>query len=341
MSYTTALIVLMLLGLTACGFAGKDRGKIVDASLGSLGSIRLPDKLQADLRDGAEMEDWASFAFRRTNSSHLNGQTSYRELMQITVFAEDLEVERMIAASGLPPRHKDQIVEEKKSGDIYWKIVRIIYERHPVEEPAWRIDILDLRKRVALDWVGWQKHYSLAEAKQYMEEMLASVTVKDGRAAFFAGLRDWPAQGWQENYVKNLRLLGVDMPEGQWRTDGPWRYAIEGERPRRFVLAYRLAVEPKPDGPVSFDGPVTKYIVIDGYLRQDNQGHDGGILAESLAESLIGQDREESKVHYYSIQTVNLWKENPPGLLDAMKRQALELERQYRAGTLVTPALRR
>ena len=97
--------------------------------------------------------------------------------------------------------------------------------------------------------------------------------------------------------------------EGERRTDGPWRFAIHTERPRR------LGATPNPDGPMTFHGPVTRYRFQGQYLWQDNQGGRGGMLGQDLLEKRRAELEDPAGFYYYSFQTINLMKDYEAGRL--------------------------
>ena len=195
-----------------------------EVALGELGRLRTPAELRERPRDPDITQDYAAFTFQRVHDTHLNGQTSYAEELQITVFAEDLELERIergthaFGYASILSRPKDDVVEQLTVGHLQWKVTREIYERHPVREPSWRVLALDRERRVLLDWRGFQKKYNLAEAKQHVQSLLDALSLREGRKDFFASRRDWPADSWRQNYDRNVAALGQAVKGGGGRT---------------------------------------------------------------------------------------------------------------------------
>lgn len=352
----TVVTVVGVIGLAAAGvlLLGCFRRERVwqEVALGNLGRARLPADLRLEPTEEQATQDYAAFAFQRVKDTHINGQTSYAEQTQLTIFAEDLEWERIergthdFGFATIARRAKDDAVEEGTDGPLRWKITREIYERHPVTEPSWRVLLLHREKRVLLDWRGFRKQYDLEAAKRNARQMMESVVVSGDRKAYFGARRDWPADTWETNYAENVASLQAifgELTEGQWRTDGPWRFAIDQERPRRFVLMRRLGKTEKPDGPMDFRGPVTRYSFLQDYPRQDNQGSDGGLLSREMLEGMRKDFEDPAAFYYYSIQTLNLWKHHDS--IDAevteMRRKFDELLKKYEAGRLVGPSPRR
>jgi hypothetical protein len=352
----TAVTVIGVVGLAAAGLLllGCFRRNQVwqEVALGELGRARIPEDLRLRPQEEKATQDYVAFEFQRIHDTHINGQTSLAEEMQITLFAEDLEWERIergtyhFGFATITRRPKDDVVEETTDGPLRWKITREVYERHPVTEPSWRVLLLHREKRVLLEWRGFRKQYDLEAAKRNARQMMDSVTVSGDRKAYFAIRRDWPADTWEQNYVENVAALRVvfgNLAEGQWRSDGPWRFAIDRERPRRFLLMRRLGMTEKPDGPMDFRGPVTRFSFAKDYLRQDNQGSDGGLLGQDMLEGIRAELTDPASVYYYSIQTLNLWKrhESIDAEVAEMRRKFDELLKKYEAGRLVGPSPRR
>jgi len=352
----TAVTVIGVVGLAAAGvllLSCFRRERVWhEIALGDLGRARLPEDLRLQPDEEQSTQDYAAYVFRRVHDTHINGQTSYAEQMQITVFAEDLEWDRIergtysFGFAAIARRPKDDVVEETADGPLRWKITREIYERHPVTEPSWRVLLLHREKRVLLDWRGFRKQYDLEAAKRNARQMLESVVVSGDRKSYFETRRDWPPDTWAHNYTENvaaLRAIFGELAEGQWRTDGPWRFAIDRERPRRLVLMRRLGKTEKPDGPMDFRGPVTRYSFLQDYLRQDNQGGGGGMLSQDMLEGMRAGFEDPAAYYYYSVQTLNLWKrhESIDAEVTEMRRKFDELLKKYEAGQLVGPSPRR
>ncbi len=343
---------VLAVGLTACGLYGRERlwekRKLQEVSLGEVLRLRVPADLWVDPDRRQETGDYATFLLARVNSSHLNGTTSYAENMQVTVFAPDMPLERIersrkrFGFTMLRRWEKDDVVEETKDGRWQWKVTRVMYDKDPVHEPSWQLVLLDREARVMYDWRGFRKQYELETAKKNLRFMAESATVAAERGAFFTARRDWveaERQGlYAENLVKVERALGFRLEPDVWHVEGPWRYAIDNERPQRFIVARRLGEELR-GRPVDFLGPVTRYAIVqNGYLWEDNQGSGGPTLPLELQDGLRREFPEENTNYYYTIQAANLWRPLPDGFLAAMQGKAMEMDRRYQAGKLVVPA---
>lgn len=351
----TSTTVIGLVGIVAAGvflLGCFRRGAVLqEVALGELGRVRVREDLRKTSADPQITPDYAAFAFQRLNDTHLNGYSSYAEDLQITVFAEDLELERIergtheFGYASILRGPKDDIVEEATVGTLQWKIMRVVYDRHPVLEPSWRVLLLDRQRRVLFEWRGFQKQYSLEEAKRAVQSMVDSLSLAEGRAAFFAPRRSWSVDTWRQNYVENVAALEALLgktEEGRWRTDGPWRYAIDRERPQRFVLMRLLGATPNPNGPMDFRRPVTRYSFLKEYLRQDNQGGDGGMLSRDLLEAMRPEFADPEAYYYYSVQTLDLWvrHESIGTELNEMRAKFERLLKDYEEGLAVGPSPR-
>ncbi len=326
----TALITLLaaLAALTACGLFARDRlwekGKTTAVELADLATLRSPEGLRyvphRKLPDG----DSEPYEFERTYKHHLNGQASNAEELTITIHAEDVPI-----APG--------------EGRWLWTVKPETYDRDPVHEPSWRIRLLDRQANIELDWLGFQKHYTVGTAKRNLQWM-AETIVTPNRKAWFQARRDWPTDGWRANLAHNLprvqgQLAALGMPpavEGQWTAHGDLRYTLDHDRPQHFLLALQLGNEPKLTYPVDMHGPVTQYTFVDGRVWQHNR-NDGGMLPAPELAHLRAEWTEPGNVYYYSIQKLNLWG-TPHASVKELIAQARQFQSQHRAGTLITRA---
>lgn len=327
MQWTAVVGVLGLAVLVASGLARRERlwermaGEQV--ALGGFGTIRLPDGLQARPDEDDVAADEAGFVFRRVNRTHWNGQTSYAELLRVTIYAPDA-VPDFAAASP-------------------WTVMATTYDRDPVHEPAWRILLRDQKRHIQLDWLGYKSHYSLEEAKANLQFLLRNITLREGHAAIFSSHRDWPETGWKQNFDANLAVITATLgavPAGRWRTDGPWLYAVDRERPQRLLIAYRLGVRDRAEGPMDFEGPLTRYRFVRGSWWQDNQGSGGGIIGNALMNGFRSELPDPAKDYYYSVQTLNIWKPVTAAQINAMKQAALASHNELTGGRLLRPSPR-
>lgn len=325
----TALITLLaaLATLAACGLYARERlwekGKTNTVDLDDLATLSSPEGLRYVPHRKLPDDNQEPYEFERYYKSHLNGQSSYSEHLTITIYAEDVPL-------------------EPGEGRWLWTVKAVTYDRDPVHEPSWRIRLLDREAKVELDWRGFQKHYTVETAKKNLEFMAQSIRFHN-RKAWFQARRDWPTDGWRDNLAQNLprlqqQLAALGMPpvvEGQWTSHGDLRYTIDHQRPQHFILALQLGTEPKPDYPVSLNGPVTKYTFVDHRVWQQNQGGPGGMLEAPELNRLRTEWTERGNVYYYSIQMLNLWG-TPQSSVKELVAKARQLQSQHRAGTLVT-----
>ncbi|HEU0120468.1 MAG TPA: hypothetical protein VFQ91_08085 [Bryobacteraceae bacterium] len=327
MQWMAIAIALGLAAVAATGLARREhlweRMTLEQSALGEFGIIRLPAALRPRPDEADIGADEAGFVFRRVNGTHWNGQTSYAELLRVTVFAPD--------------------EAPSSSADSPWTVMATNYDRDPVHEPAWRILLRDPSRRIQLDWLGYKKHYSLDEAKRNLRFLLQNITLHDGYAALFSPHRDWPEDSWKQNFAANAAVISAVMgavPVGRWRADGPWRYAIDNERPQRLLIAYRLGERERAGEPMDFEGPLTRYRFVHGAWRQDNQGSGGGLIGNALFRDFQAELADPTKDYYYSVETLNLWKPVAAAQIAAARQAALAARAAYRNGQLLHPSPR-
>jgi hypothetical protein len=291
------------------------RERRAEVKLGEFGSLAINEKLRLREEETEVTGDWARFRFRRVNDTHLNGQTSYREFLEVRLVADDWD-------GGWPE----------------WEVRREIYEQHPVRQPALRVKRWDAGKRVYMDWLGWEKDFDEAGAKAYLMEIEGRVKESGRKMELLKARRDWPETGWAENCAANLRELGVAYRRGLQR-DGEWLMAVDDGRPRKFYLLLRLGALDRETHPVHFHGPVTGYLHVEGGWWQNNQGSGGGLLPRELVQELGGTLTDKGMRYYFAVQELNVWQKYEPGVtrvrLAEMKQRAEAMGREYRAGRLV------
>jgi hypothetical protein len=306
------LIVLALAMLAVYACTRHRSRPPISVDLAGIAEIQLRPDLRLDPRDTTQSGDKTTFHFRRVNDTHLNGQTSYAELLTLSLLAEDL------------PAQPSLTTEET------------IYEQHPVKEPAWRIRLTDPHAGIALDWQGYRKHYSAAQAKAYVQQIAASLRWKQNRAAHFQSHRDWSTANWPAVYRRNLQLLNAALAahhlppaaEARWTTHGDWRYIVDNERPQQFHLVRAIAHIALPDGPFRLHAPLTyfRYFHTRGFWHQDNQGHGGAKIPASVLPAFQQELTNAEHVYFYRIQSLHLWKEHP-SLADALHTMLAEANR--------------
>lgn len=290
-----AFLLILVVALAVVYACGARRRTVVRVDLDGVAEVGLRDDLRMDVRDTEQTGDRTTFVFRRVNDTHLNGQTSYAEVLTLSLLAEDLPV-----------------------GERF-DVEAMVYERHPVKADAWRVRMTDLQAGVELDWMGYQKHYSREKAEAYVREMAASVRWLVDRGRHFAGHRDWGGD-WRAVFARNVALLNAELvrlgmvgvEEGRWSRAGHWRYAVDGERPQRFHLVRVIADVTMPDGPFRLTGPLTffRYYATRGFWHQENQGGGGGLVPGSLVNEFRKELVDEGKVYFYRVQSLHLWKEH-------------------------------
>lgn len=298
-----ALLILILAAITAYACSHRRRPPIA-VDLDGIAEVHLPPDLRLDSRDTELTGDQTTFHFRRVNDTHLNGQTSYAELLTLSLLAEDLP-----ATEG-------------------FEIKETIYERHPVKEPAWRIRLTDPKAGVAIDWQGYKKHYTAEKAKAYVIQIRDSLHWKQDRAAHFQSHRNWSTPKWPAVFRNNVQLLNAALSaihfppveQGRWVTHQNWRYIIDNERPQRFHLVRVIANIKLPEGPFRILAPLTffRFFSTRNFWHQENQGHGGGTLPVSVVPAFLPELSNQEHVYFYRIQSLQLWKAHA-SIADALR----------------------
>ena len=315
-----AILILVLAALTFLACRGLQRNrnwaraKEVTVDLNGVAEVRLPAELRLDSESIRHTGDRTTFQFRRVNDHHWNGMTSYAELMSVSLLAPDLPVSSSID------------VEET------------LYERDPVREPSWKVRLSDPKTGVAIDWQGFQRHYTADQAKANILHIRDTLRWRHDRADHFQSHRDWSTENWQQVRGRNLQLLAEALaakgfpPAGStWTRHGNWRYIIDNDRPQRFHLVRHIASIELPDGPFGLLSPLTffRYYHTRGFWHQENQGRGGGILPAAVLAEFQTELTNSRLVYFYRIQDLQLWKEHA-SLSDALHE--LIREGDLRAG---------
>ncbi|MBL8177212.1 MAG: hypothetical protein JNK48_21235 [Bryobacterales bacterium] len=312
------IVVLLVIAVAFVAYAccGRRRPPIT-VDLGGIAEVQLREDLRLDARDTEQNGDRATFRFRRVNDTHLNGQTSYAEQLTLSLLAPDLP-----AADSLD-------------------VQQSVYERHPVKQDAWRIRMTDAKTGIELDWTGYRKHYSRPQAEAHLRAIAGSLRWKQDRATHFAQHRDWSGADWPAVFRHNMATLNhalaaQRMPPvstGQWTSHRQWLYAVDEERPQRFHLVRHIAGIAMADGPFRLAAPLTffRYFRSRGFWHQENQGHGGGKLPDSLLPGFRSGLSNPEHVYFYRMQSLQLWQEHPslPTALQELMRDGDAQAREF------------
>lgn len=300
--------------------------------------VTVPSALALDERVTERTGDWRAYQFRRPYRSHLNGQTSWAEVLGVGVVAPDLPRERLDALLATGALRLPELGWGREPGlgaadeaGLRWLVQEQTYDRDPVHEPSWSIRVDDRAAGIVIGWRGFKKHYTLEAAKANLRALHASVRVQGDLLQSFATSRSWSGDDWRGAYADNLAVVREVMRErslplaaaGAIARQGAWRIAIDDERPQRLHVAHAIAALSLPDGPFAITEPVTYFQNWSGHWRQENQGGEGGRLPESLQRAMRVELTDPEQVYFFRIRSVNLWQRYAPGELAASLRAAL------------------
>ncbi len=227
------------------------------------GTITLHKAFRFEPREIEREPDSARFAFTRVNDTHINGTTSYAEKIVVSHLAPDLDQQsfRKLLSAG----HYDalalsikQVFSVENEANLEFQFCSTQYERHPVSEKAIAIRLIDLPNRRVLTWYGYAKRYTLAEAKTYLKQILATVTIDPELDSRFPDYKKWEGNNWMEAYFDNrdrfaeaLDILGLTTPFQQyigdvsnWESKDNWHVAIDGDRPSLIHLVQTNTQQP-------------------------------------------------------------------------------------------------
>ncbi|QOY87422.1 hypothetical protein [Paludibaculum fermentans] len=341
-----SLIFAVALGTSACFLFRKARNwadlKQTTVDLDGLATVKVPSDLRYDAEPVQRSGDTAQFQFRRVNDTHLNGQTSYAETMVITIAAPDLD-----RATFEAQRRQGLFDVTKASGTgatstegpLQWEIFQTVYERDPVKEPAHYLRLTDAEAGIVITWLGYQKQYTVEQARANLKYLRSTITVAPTRAAYFEKLRDYKTNSRTAEAARNLELLSAALKElgfppatvGQWTRHGTWRYTIDNGRPQQFQLVLPVNHMRMPDGAFELKGPLTSFKFIQNkYWWQNNQGRGGGLIPQDLLPGLVEEMTDREDVYFFSIHGLNLWKSYPGDgnpLLTELRSAIVEAEK--------------
>jgi len=225
------------------------------------GSIELPKDFRFDDRKTDRDPDSVRFTFTRVNDTHMNGQTSYAEYVVVSHLAPNLSeasVRQFLNKGRYDALSIKQPYSIEKDVGLEFQISSTQYERHPVSEPAIVIRLIDFPNRRVIGWYGYTKRYKLAKAKEYLKQILASLTLDPALDKRFADYEKWQGNDWMGAYFDNQKLLapaldtiGLETPfqqfigdVGNWQSKGNFHVAIDGERPAHLHLVEVTNTQP-------------------------------------------------------------------------------------------------
>jgi hypothetical protein len=253
----------MALLLTLLTF-GCYRAKPVAVDFGH-GRVMLPKEFRFDPNRTEREPDAVRWYFSRVNDTHMNGQTSYAEVIVLSALSPRMD-EALLRGHlnrgryDAMPTKQPWSVEQVEGVEMQFSTA--MYERDPVKEKAIVARLVDWKRRRVLGWYGYQKHWSLESARAYLLGVYRSLELDqadlDGR---FEGYERWEGNEWMDAYFENqtglvrgLAALELARPfqsfigsGSSWESKGNWHVAIDGERPAYLHLVEEVA-GPECDG---------------------------------------------------------------------------------------------
>jgi hypothetical protein len=300
----------------------KQKETVVD--FGS-GRIRLPRDFRFDPGKTEREPDSIRLYFSRVNDTHLNGQTSYAEGLVVTYLSprlDDPEFQRRLqqaAYDAMSLRHPERIEHD---GSLEWQSGSGLYDRNPVHEPAVMVRLIDRQRRVVLGWYGYQKRYTVEQAKANLRRALQSLEFEPGLDDRFADYEKWRGNDWMEAYFENNKLLiaalqkfGLELPfqgyigsVSSWESKGEWSVAIDGERPASLHLVRQVGVLPASSTIPA--APVTCFRIESGEWKQ-HAGPGAEAISSDLRRSFADALKDKSKTYVFRVYRFNYWQELP------------------------------
>ncbi len=215
------------------------------------GTVELPKAYRFDPRGTERLPDHVRFLFTRVNDTYWNGQTSYAENLVLSVInpnLSDATTRALINRGGLDALSTKQPFSSEIDSGLEFQIAAAHYERHPVNEAATVVRLIDRPRRRVLAWYGYNKHYSVAKAKSYLKEINNSIQIDPAIYTRFPDYEKWKGNAWMDAYFENKTLLiealkpyNLGLPFQQyigdtsaWESHENLMVAIDGERPAQL-----------------------------------------------------------------------------------------------------------
>jgi hypothetical protein len=354
MKLAVLLAALLIVGgclvLVACFRRERDwsQAKSATAVLDQLLEVTLPEDLRYDARLLEQTPDMVQFTFQRVNDTHLNGMTSYAEALRIQVVAPDCPAEtwERILKDWSPFRGRQGPPEIQNEGKVKWESRAGVYERDPVREPSWTLRLIDPEARLVLTWWGYQKQYTLEQARANLSYARGRMVLKQDVLAYLRPHRPWAVESAEATFQANLAALRGALVElgfpplaqSGWTRHGEWRYLIDQERPRQFQLVRMLGRTPKPDVPVILHGAITQARFQQGRWVQNTQVPGAVEVPAATLPGLTAEFSGPDQVYFYFARAVNLWEAVPGSGLTARLRALVaeggEMDAAFRAGRM-------
>ena len=356
MKIAVLLAALLIVGgcllLVACFRRERDWSQAKSATLvlDDLLEVTLPEDLRYDARMLEQTPDAVLFTFQRVNDTHLNGMTSYAEELRIQVVAPDCPAEawERILREGSPFRGQQGPAQTQVEGKLTWESRAGVYERHPVREPSWTLRLIDGESRMVLTWWGYQKQYTLEQARANLAYARGRLRLKKDLLSYLRPHRPWAVETTEATYQANLQQVQAaleelgfpPLPKSGWARHQQWRYLIDDERPKQFQLVRLLGHTPKPDVPVILHGPITQVRFQQERWVQNTQVPGAAMVPVAALPGLTAEFSGTDQIYFFYMRAVNLWETAPatgPTLvarLRSLLAEGEQMDAAFRAGRL-------
>ncbi len=293
---------------------------------------------------------WASFG----------STTAYKQLLIVSVMAPDAtDAEYAAMPHRLPvsyERRKKLRTTAVGSGTL--TISEGVYTQGNLNEPAYEYVYVDRSRRLQLAWHAVQEEVTLAAGVAQITKMASSFRIVRDPVAVFAGQRDAPRQQAVAEANREAQAKAMLIREGYAPLEpgtpvlrnGIYVEWMADPEPRYQVLvplgAVRVAANASPTnrprpvrGGPPLAGTVGWYESVDGAWEFSNQGN-AYLPFSGMGALLAAKHQNPGMVTFYYSATVRVAEEETSERLSSLawfRNTLSEVQRQWRAGTLVSP----
>ncbi|MBL0170376.1 MAG: hypothetical protein IPP90_06510 [Gemmatimonadaceae bacterium] len=352
----------LTLGVLAMAFTLQPRR--TSRPLDDIAVIELPanikDKLNTDVQMGRRTFGFASTYFWASMGSI----TRYKQLLLVSVMAPDATD----AEYSETPRQLNLLYEQRKvvqsttlgSGTL--RITEGLYGLGVDRVAAYEYVYTDKMRRLQLAWHAVKKEVDLATGTAQIARIAASFRIVRDPVAAFAEMRDAPRKDAEGRAGKVATAKAMLRREGyptvepgkpvlrnavylEWMSDPEPRYQLLVPLGRVRAAANGSVVNrPRParagdatSPPMA--GSIGWREVDDGDWRFSNLENDY-LPLPGIGAALTAQQQDRGFVYFYYVATVRVEEESDDRRLTSLKwflDGVPEVQRRWRAGTLVTP----
>ncbi|MGV3707958.1 MAG: hypothetical protein ACO1Q7_03890 [Gemmatimonas sp.] len=346
---TTSTFKILAMGflssiIAACTGASSvwARQPLVKHNLDAVATVSLPNEFRERTEDAEKTPDFLMYHFRKMYKTHINGQTSWAEDLNIHLFSPDYPRARFdsdLAEGRVTGFGRNPGAGTPDAKGMRWLVQEITYERHPVIEPSWNVRVDIPERGLVVGWRGFKKQYTLEQAKTNLTTFIESMTMTGDLRADFATRRSWPDAGWESSFQANVQAAQAVLVEKGLKLNpadslfksGKWRVFLDSERPQRLHIVHELTNIVLPDGPFRLSEKVTYFKILQGNWWQDNQGQESGKLPRKGELALAPEFTDRERVYFYQIQSLDMWKAytGPTEFADALRALMKKMESEH------------